>query len=139
DRKAALASALNAIIDGASIYDAARFAGVTLSASTQSMLARPSQFQEVNVLNRLLLDDAYPQGLAAKLLADFAAQVTALEIGPTVSIHRNSDNVVIEWSGTSVLQVSSKPNGPFTDLPTIRNSYQFDIHTAGSQFWRLRE
>jgi hypothetical protein len=139
DRKGALASALNAVIDGASIYDPTRFASVTLAASTQAMLARPPQYQDVTVLNRMLVDDTYPQAIAPRLLADFAAQVTALAVGPKVSIRRDSENVFVEWSGTSVLQVAPNANGPFTDLPTARNVYQFDVHAAASQFWRLRD
>jgi hypothetical protein len=55
---------LNAIIAGPSIYDRARFAGVTLRAETEQLLRRKPAGQELARLNKLLLEDAYPAELA---------------------------------------------------------------------------
>jgi len=66
---------LNELISGTSLYDAERFAGVTLRAETTQLL---SQYPQGNrVLNRLLLEDAYPSGLPriASVMSDFPAAV----------------------------------------------------------------
>jgi hypothetical protein len=59
---AALLDGLNAIIAGASLYDAQRFAGVTLGPETQAALTAGG---DPAWLNRLLLQDAYPDAVAA--------------------------------------------------------------------------
>lgn len=58
---ASLEDGLNAVIAGAALYDAQRFAGVTLSAATQAALTAG----DVARSNRLLLQDAYPDAIAA--------------------------------------------------------------------------
>ncbi len=56
-----LAEDLNDLISGPLVYDAQRFAGVALRPETSQLL---SQYPQGNsVLNRLLLEDAYPLGL----------------------------------------------------------------------------
>jgi MFS transporter, ACS family, aldohexuronate transporter len=55
---------LNALIRGKSIYDARRFAGVTLRPETQKLLALNPEGDALGHLNRLLLDDAYPQEIS---------------------------------------------------------------------------
>ena len=63
-RKASLVSALNTILRAGTIYDAARFSGVTLSAETLALQAQNPTGGELVWLNRMLLDDAYPQEIA---------------------------------------------------------------------------
>ena len=55
---------LNALIRSKSIYDAQRFAGVTLRPETQKLLALNPQGEALGHLNRLLLDDAYPREIS---------------------------------------------------------------------------
>ena len=67
--QAALAKELNAVIAGPLIYDEQRFAGVTLRVSeTNALKIHPHSEHEIEVwqrgLNRLLLEDAYPNELA---------------------------------------------------------------------------
>jgi ACS family hexuronate transporter-like MFS transporter len=52
---------LNTLINGQPIYDARRFAGVTLRPETQKLLAQTPSGEALKHLNRLLLDDAYPR------------------------------------------------------------------------------
>jgi len=59
----ALVDDLNRIIQGGSIYDAQVFSGVHLSPSTQNLLMQSPQGAAVVRLNRLLLEDAYPEEL----------------------------------------------------------------------------
>jgi uncharacterized oligopeptide transporter (OPT) family protein len=65
DRRAPiLAQALDGILLGPSIYDATRFANVQLSPETSRLLAsHPEGIDQVR-LNRLLLEDAYPNEVA---------------------------------------------------------------------------
>src|SRR2546425_2931731 len=60
----ALASDLNRILTDPSFYAPARFAGVTLSPETKELLAQDPHGAGRIFLNRMLLDDAYPQEIA---------------------------------------------------------------------------
>jgi putative peptidoglycan lipid II flippase len=53
----------NAVITSGPIYDPARFAGVTISPAARALLTRDPQGAQLVWLNRLLLEDAYPQEL----------------------------------------------------------------------------
>ena len=59
--KAALLDGLNAVVAGGSIFDAQRFDGVKLSPQTQAALTGGDPAR----VNRLLLQDAYPDAVAA--------------------------------------------------------------------------
>jgi nitrate/nitrite transporter NarK len=59
-----LLQSLNALIRSQSIYDAGRFAGVTLRPETQKLLALNPTGDALGHLNRLLLDDAYPREIS---------------------------------------------------------------------------
>ena len=56
-----LTQSLNTLITNQTIYDAGRFAGVTLRPETQQLLASNPSGAALPHLNRLLLDDAYPK------------------------------------------------------------------------------
>ncbi len=74
-----LVEGLNGIIKEKSIYREERFAGVTLSAQTRSLIGLSLQGTMLARLNRLLLEDAYPReivkshGLLAKTETDSRA------------------------------------------------------------------
>jgi glycoside/pentoside/hexuronide:cation symporter, GPH family len=56
---------LNKIIAGSSLYDAQRFAKVTLQSATQDLLKQQSLTEHERLcLNRLLLEDAYPDEIS---------------------------------------------------------------------------
>ncbi|HUB87219.1 MAG TPA: MFS transporter [Verrucomicrobiae bacterium] len=55
---------LNAMITNSTIYDPQRFAGMALRPETQKLLATNPTGTAVAHLNRLLLDDAFPAGIA---------------------------------------------------------------------------
>jgi nitrate/nitrite transporter NarK len=59
-----LAQSLNAMVAGQPLFDAGRFAGVTLHTDTRQLLASNPQGAELQRLNRLLLDDAFPQEIS---------------------------------------------------------------------------
>ena len=56
----ALIQELNTVVGGALIYTAPRFTGITLRAQTTDLLAANATGEQLIVLNRLLLEDAYP-------------------------------------------------------------------------------
>lgn len=62
--EAALLRDINRVLRGPSIYDSQRFSSITLRAKTQNLLTLSLQGGDFPVLNRLLLEDAYPDELA---------------------------------------------------------------------------
>ncbi len=60
----ALLLELNRLIQGKPIYDPQRFAAVALSERTRQLLGQKLQGEDVARLNRMLLEDAYPQELS---------------------------------------------------------------------------
>ena len=91
DRPSTLLDGLNAVVTGAPLYDAARFAAVTLSAQTEAALGAG----DLPRLNRLLVQDAYPDLVAApsakrvlRFPADHAGQngiAVSIPAGATIS------------------------------------------------------
>lgn len=63
---AALVPDLNRILQGPSLYNPDYFADVTLSPSTQALLAQSPQGSLLVRLNRMLLNDAFPEEIAGK-------------------------------------------------------------------------
>jgi hypothetical protein len=59
-----LVNDLNIIIRNETVFDVQRFAGVTLRLGTQELLAQHPQGDDLIRLNRLLLEDAYPQEMS---------------------------------------------------------------------------
>ena len=69
----ALVGNLNQLLQaGVSIYDPSRFADVSLAPGTQALLAENPQGSALVRLNRMLLDDAYPEALMNKQETGFA-------------------------------------------------------------------
>jgi hypothetical protein len=64
-----LVAGLNQLIEGPSLFQAAAFTGVPLSADTSRLLAEVVPGQQQPALNALLLDDVYPLELADAALA----------------------------------------------------------------------
>lgn len=65
DLQGAIATDLNEIIANGAIYDAQRFAGVTLSPESEYVLGRNPQGLDLVRLNRFLIRDAFPAELAS--------------------------------------------------------------------------
>ena len=59
-----LVADLNRLLKGPSLFTEARFAGVQLSEELKSLMASNPQGEELILLNRLLLEAAYPQEIA---------------------------------------------------------------------------
>jgi hypothetical protein len=87
---AALLGLLNQLIAEPSIYDAAAFAQVRLSARTSALLAEARSMLPAPALNRALLDDAYRLELAdaALALADGTVTLSRCTILGQFAVHR---------------------------------------------------
>lgn len=72
-------------------------------------------------------------------IANFAARILAGVEGTTVAIRRDTNRIIVEWTGLSVLQVADHVSGPFTDVPNVRNRYEISATAASSKFWRLKD
>jgi len=59
-----LVKALNKIISGPSIYDKDRFTGIVLRKETASLIVQNPHGAQLSHLNKLLLEDAYPEELS---------------------------------------------------------------------------
>lgn len=79
----ALAKDLNQIISGPSIYDKARFSGIVLRSETAELVVRSSVQQnprgpQLARVNKLLLEDAYPEELAQSPLTGWTVKDGAM-------------------------------------------------------------
>jgi DNA-binding IscR family transcriptional regulator len=61
-----LAESINTALEGQQFYDPTNFAGVDLSPETQRLLAKNPKGHDLDLLNRRLLDDAFPEEIQAK-------------------------------------------------------------------------
>lgn len=75
-RRVALVTEFNAIVKSpASIYDNARFAGITLREETQALIDSGATGEQLIVLNRLLLEDAFTPTLLRQAAGGGAVQI----------------------------------------------------------------
>jgi RHS repeat-associated protein len=85
----------NTLIAGPSIYDAARFAGVSLGDETQLLLAQNPHGRDLLRLNRLLLQDAYSAQLAKRPLQTALNFYLPSQVTPAT----NQDGIYTNISG----------------------------------------
>lgn len=86
--EATLIQELNTLIEGPSIYDAERFAGISLSAETEILSQTDPTGKNLIRFNRLLLEDAFPLLLERK-------KINSLESGYLVVLTDGSDEAGI--------------------------------------------
>ncbi|HEX8845928.1 MAG TPA: hypothetical protein VF791_14845 [Pyrinomonadaceae bacterium] len=89
-RPGLLISGLDRIINGPSLYDPSLFAGINLRPETQSLLTQALQGQDLMRLNRMLLEDAYPDRIKKR---EFFTDVTtaAFQSGANISLLPRTD------------------------------------------------
>jgi dipeptide/tripeptide permease len=63
DLRSVLARELNEVVGRGSLYETQRFAGVNLSTDTKFLLSKQLDSEETRYLNRLLLEDSFPEQL----------------------------------------------------------------------------
>jgi hypothetical protein len=74
----ALVKDINQVISGPSIYDRARFSNIVLRADTEQLLKQNPRGQQLARLNKLLLEDAYPDELAKSSLTGWTVKDGAM-------------------------------------------------------------
>jgi len=70
-------------------------------------------------------------------VANFSARLESTPL--RVSVQRDGPQVVVAWTGLSILQEADDPAGPYQDRPEYRNVYRFTTSTAPHKYWRLRD
>jgi hypothetical protein len=95
----ALVDTLNQLLGGGSIYDAAAFAGIPLSAATQRLLLPASPPAAPAALNRVLLDDAFPLEFADCALGfgDGAVSLSRCTVLGRIVVHQLDASECILW------------------------------------------
>ena len=111
-----LVAALNPVLEGSSIYDASRFAGITLSAETLVLKASNPTGNDRIRLNRLLLRDAYPQFIASPL--------------PLRPEGDSYGAVTISASGAAKVVGSLADGTPFTASAPITTNGMWPLYTG---------
>ncbi len=87
----ALVGDLNRIIQGPSLFDAQRFAGIVLRSVTRELLARNPAGTNLVRLNRLLLEDAYP----GELSKDRKRAINSRWLAAPVISRRNTSGALV--------------------------------------------
>jgi len=102
-----LISELDAILQGASIYTAPRFTGVQLSVRTNALRATSPVGDGLVLLNRLLLQDAYPSDLAQTIAGATEGDTATF----TVTLSNPSEyTVTVNWNTDTSLTSEAQPN-----------------------------
>ncbi|MDD5677279.1 MAG: hypothetical protein PHW60_04710 [Kiritimatiellae bacterium] len=91
----ALITALNQVILNKALYDQGRFAEVKLSKQTKLLIDQHSEGADRAVLNRLLLEDAYPDAIRRHILSPIEVQADSLEYEHEKSLMIGSGHVVV--------------------------------------------
>jgi MFS family permease len=117
-RQAVLVQELNRILHSNRLYDAQRFAGVPLSEAARALVAKDPKRREGDLpnqsllLNRLLLEDTYPQAIprsAHPLGVALAEDLTKLIQGPALAERRGFAEVTL--SAETKERMASRPKG----------------------------
>jgi hypothetical protein len=99
-----LLAALNALVDGPSLYDPALFAGIHLSPAVRALAAETGTLDPARLatLNRGLLGESFPValGVAALAVADATVQLTRVTVLGRIAAHRltASDSILADFA-----------------------------------------
>jgi RHS repeat-associated protein len=101
---------LNAIITAGSIYNSTRFSGVTLGSDTTTLLAQNPTGQQLVLLNRMLLRDAY--GLPMPNSPDFSgtAQIVYIVTPPpqfVINPYKPASSYSVQINGPNVTSIGT--------------------------------
>ena len=105
-----LLAALNALVDGPSLYDAALFAGIHLSPAVLALAAESGTLDPARLatLNHGLLGESFPValGVAALAVADATVQLTRVTVLGRIAAHRltASDSILADFAAVDDAQ-----------------------------------
>jgi len=110
----ALCMSLNGLVWYSSVYDPQRFSGVALRSETKMLLAADPSGGDFFLLNRLLLEDAYPVELARNSspsrVPEGLSNVVQIAAGPSFSAALKGDGTAVAW-GSNHSDESRPPPG----------------------------
>ncbi len=100
---------------------------IIFGASAGALTAQ--QLGQIRFLNPAGISGTYP----ARILAD--GEVAP---GPVLSSTQCGGRLVLQWSGSAVLQTATNAAGPYQDLASAANAYT-NLFTDSQRFFRLRQ
>jgi hypothetical protein len=137
---ASLVRDLNAVITGGrSLFEAGRFAAITLDPKTAALAGQPVQGRQLAILNRLLLEEAYPQAIA-RIWDSLAGVYALIHSRPRAALCLSGGGIRSATFGLGVLQGLARHDllGHFDYLSTVSGGGYIGswlsswIHHAGS-------
>ena len=98
----ALIAFLNQVILSDSFYDKNRFAEVALSKKTKLLLAQKPEGDDLALLNRLLLEDAYPRAIRRHAPSPIEVQADSLEYEREKNLMIGTGHVIVRRDNESL-------------------------------------
>jgi hypothetical protein len=131
---------LNALVDGPSLYDAARFATVNLSPGALALAAQAEAGTlapaRLPALNRALIDESFPVALGVAALAVAAAtvQLTRVTVLGRIAAHRlsASDSIVADFAAVDDAQDGCVRFSAYASGSAIPRQYQSAAIASGA-------
>ena len=131
---------LNALVSGPSLYDAAGFAAVSLSAGVLALAAQAEAGTiepiRLPVLNRALLEESFPValGVAALAVTDAAVQLTRVTVLGTIAAHRlsASDSILAGFATVDDAQDGCVRFSAYVGGSAIPRPYASAVIAAGA-------
>jgi hypothetical protein len=131
---------LNALVDGPSLYSAAEFAAVSLSADVLALVAQAGKGTiepaRLPALNRALLEESFPValGVAALAVADAAMQLTRVTVLGRIAAHRlsASDSILAGFTAVDDTQDGCVRFSAYVGGSAIPRQYACAVIAAGA-------
>jgi hypothetical protein len=131
---------LNALVSGPALYDAARFAAVSLSAGVRALAARAEagtiEPGLVPVLNRALIEESFPVALgpAALAVADATVVLTRVTVLGRLAVHRlsASDSILAGFAAVDDVQDGYVRYCAYADGSAIPRPYTCAVIAPGA-------
>lgn len=89
----------------------------------------PQQVAQIRFQNPVGISGTFP----AQMLAN-----GEIVPGPVLNTSHSNGKLVLQWTGSAILQTSTNAAGPYTDLPGLPNAYT-NLFTDAQRFFRLRQ
>jgi len=129
---------LNELVDGPSLYDEARLAGVRLSPRARRLAAGhgPHGHGRRALLNRAVLEDSFPValGTAALAVADAAVQLTRVTLLGRIAAHRlsASDSIITDFAAVDEVRDGCVRFSAYAEGSVVPRPYKSATMRAGA-------
>jgi hypothetical protein len=134
----AVLAGLDALVDGASLYDAALFSSVRLSPEVLGLATSEGSRDPARLtrLNRSLLEEAFPValGVAGLAVADAAVQLTRVTVLGRIAAHRltASDSILADFTAVDDVQDGCIRFSACTSGSALPRQYQSAVIRVGA-------